>query len=265
MEKIIKITEKILVKSKNNSIGVIELLSFLGRGSAFNIKEGNNSAYLKLSIKYKEDTLFLMDCGENIFERIVRNRLLDDKEETGILITHLHSDHVGSLSSLIYYCYYIKHIVPNVYFPNKDLYVFLKNQGNTDKKDYNFHLLDIDTDNFVGIGDIKIVKPIEVKHVKEISCFGYLINIRGKLIWYSGDCSSIPSAIDYSNIYIFYQDTCLADYDGNVHMSLESLCKSVPEKIRSKIYCMHIDCRELIEKAEKEKFNVVSIENNIFI
>lgn len=241
------------------------MLNFLGRGSAFNVKEGNNSAYLKLTINRKEDDLFLIDCGENIFERIIKNKLLNGIERVDILITHLHSDHVGSLSSLIYYCYYIEHIVPNVYFPNKDLYVFLKFQGNLDGRDYKFHMLHIDTDNFIEIGNVKIIKPIKVEHVKELNCFGYLMDIGGELIWYSGDCRSISDFIKDSNIDIFYQDTCLADYDGNVHTSLRSLCQSVPEKKRNKVYCMHIDCNELIERAEKEKFNVVSIQNNIFI
>ena len=40
-------------------------LNFLGRGSAFNPVEGNNSAYF-----IDDNQLFLIDCGENVFGRI---------------------------------------------------------------------------------------------------------------------------------------------------------------------------------------------------
>ncbi len=50
-------------------------LKFLGRGAAFNPKEGNNSAYF-----IENNQLFLIDCGENIFERLVENGLLESVE-----------------------------------------------------------------------------------------------------------------------------------------------------------------------------------------
>ena len=78
-------------------------LKFLGRGSAFNIKDGNTAAYIK-----DNNTLLLIDCGETVFKEIQRRNLLEGVSDINILITHLHSDHVGSLSSLLMYCYYIK-------------------------------------------------------------------------------------------------------------------------------------------------------------
>ena len=45
-------------------------LKFLGRGSAFNVKEGNTAAY------YKEgDKMLLIDCGETVFSTIVKHML----------------------------------------------------------------------------------------------------------------------------------------------------------------------------------------------
>ena len=51
-------------------------LSFLGRGCAFNPKEGNNSAYF-----IENNTLFLIDCGESIFERIISTNLLENIDD----------------------------------------------------------------------------------------------------------------------------------------------------------------------------------------
>lgn len=104
------------------------LLNFLGRGSAFNIKEGNTSAFIKIN-----NELILLDCGESIFERIIDE---------------------------------------------------------------------------------------------------------------------------------FYQDTCLADYEGSTHASLRLLCETIPEDKRYKVYCMHIDCDELIKKAKDAGFNVAKIKTD---
>ena len=38
-------------------------LQFLDKGAAFNPKEGNNSAYF-----IENNQLFLIDCGESVFE-----------------------------------------------------------------------------------------------------------------------------------------------------------------------------------------------------
>ena len=92
-------------------------LKFLGRGAAFNPKEGNNSAYF---IENKE--LFLLDCGEGIFERIIKNNTLNDIDKVNILITHTHSDHVGSIGSLIMYCFYIKKTKTNIILPADELF-----------------------------------------------------------------------------------------------------------------------------------------------
>lgn len=70
-------------------------LQFLGRGASFNPKEGNNSAYF-----IENRQLFLIDCGESIFERLVENGLLEDVDAINLMITHTHSDHVGSLGTL---------------------------------------------------------------------------------------------------------------------------------------------------------------------
>lgn len=228
------------------------LLNFLGRGSAFNVTEGNNSAYVKVN-----DEFILIDCGESIFEKIVKKNLMDDVKKVNVLITHIHSDHVGSLSSFIYYCYYIKNMVVNVYFPDNIFVEFMKIQGNIDGVDYRFKLLEIGKNN--EIGSIT-VKPVPVEHVKNSGCYGYLIYLEGKLIWYSGDCSKVSHVINEYDIDEFYQDTCLADYEGNAHTCFRVLCQSIPKDKRHKVYCMHLDdCDKLIKKVKEEGFNVVEL------
>lgn len=226
------------------------LLKFLGRGSAFNIKEGNNSSFIK-----DNDELLLIDCGENIFERIINKKILNEIKKVNVVITHLDSDHVGSLSSLIYYCHFVLKIKIDVYFPTKELKELLDLQGHTEE-DYTFKLINSKICN--SISNITIM-PIQVKHIKTLHCFGYLISFKNKTIWYSGDCNDpIPNFLNnFPKIDEYYQDTCLTEYEGNVHTHL-SLLSDKFLKDRNKVYCMHLDNSDvLIKKAKELGFNVV--------
>ena len=49
-------------------------LKFLGRGSAFNVLEGNTSCYF-----IEKDELFLIDCGENVFNCLIKKKLSEYK------------------------------------------------------------------------------------------------------------------------------------------------------------------------------------------
>ena len=87
-------------------------LIFLGRGAAFNPTEGNTSAYW-----IDNKTLFLIDVGETVFQKIMKENILENVEDIYIMITHTHSDHIGSIGSLASFCYYqlqkkIKIIIP---------------------------------------------------------------------------------------------------------------------------------------------------------
>ena len=232
------------------------MLNFIGRGSAFNVKEGNTSAYIKT-----DNNLFLLDCGESVFKEIIERKLLDGVEIVNIFVSHLNSDHVGSLSSLLFYLKYKTDIYDNVSVIcgqniENDLINLLKINGNSD------------TNVVCGVEDIYLemlenggIKLIEVNHIQDMSSYGIIFKHDDKFIYYSGDSNEIPYEIlkDIDKINYIYQDTCLADYEGNVHLSLKKLCELIEPKHRSKVSIMHIDCAELIEKAKLEWFNVVEV------
>lgn len=69
-------------------------LRFLGTGGAFDYLHGNSAALLECG---KER--LLIDCGHAIYPQLCALDLANSL--TGILITHTHDDHVGSLGSLL--------------------------------------------------------------------------------------------------------------------------------------------------------------------
>lgn len=51
----------------------MQTLEFIGRGSAFNREEGNNSAYIK-----KDNSFLLIDCGKLVYDEIEKRNLITE-------------------------------------------------------------------------------------------------------------------------------------------------------------------------------------------
>lgn len=243
-------------------------LKFLGRGSAFNVKEGNTSAYIK-----EDNTLLLIDCGSNIFERIIKHNLLEDVENVYVAITHRHPDHIGSLGDLIFYCYYKLGIKVNLLDTDSGIYDLLLLNGITDEK-YERFCGDIDLlglqiiSNYAshcGIykdvyGYVSDKSYVFDCRVDLFDCYSFIIKSENKNIFYSGDCEYVDwhdSDIIYNDE--FYIDCCIADYEENVHYNIDKLNKDILKAgiDKSKIHCMHFDCDEAISRAKELGFKVV--------
>ncbi|WP_445487407.1 MBL fold metallo-hydrolase [Niallia sp. 03133] len=235
------------------------MLNFIGCGSAFNTQLGNNGAFIK-----KGNSLFLIDCGSSTFERLQRSGLLKNVEEVYILLTHTHPDHVGSLGDLIFFGYYSmgKLAEPNVTVLTPytiKIQHLLKGMGIEENI---YTLIQFKKNGSIRCNDFHLqYEAVPVTHVKELSCFGYIIHYGNKTIYYSGDANDIPLEI-VERLYnggfdLFYQDTCKADYEGNVHLSLRKLNELVKQEVRDKVYCMHLDEGFKKEEAKELGFQVV--------
>lgn len=238
------------------------MLKFVGKGSAFNTQLGNNSAYIK-----NDNKLFLIDCGSSTFSKIMEMKLLDGVDEIFVLITHTHPDHIGSLGDLIFYSYYsmgkMGEKCITVLSPiDVAVNAVLKIMG-VNSELYKSEKIKAEHVNYLNIGSTIVIQPIKVKHVPELSCYGYELYYKSESAYYSGDCYEIPKdilikvngeAYDY-----FYQDTCIADYDGNVHLSLKKLNEVIKDNmfVRNKIYCMHLDNNFDYQVAKAMGFKIV--------
>jgi glyoxylase-like metal-dependent hydrolase (beta-lactamase superfamily II) len=69
-------------------------IRFLGTGGAFDPHLGNSAAWVELN-----GSNILLDCGHSVYSRLRALNLADKIDY--ILLTHLHDDHVGSLSTTV--------------------------------------------------------------------------------------------------------------------------------------------------------------------
>ena len=235
-------------------------LNFLGRGAAFNPKEGNISAYFTI-----DNQLFLIDCGESVFAKLMELDLLNNMKKINLMITHTHSDHIGSLGNLIMYAYYQLHRPLNIILPEKAKYLenindLLKVFGCT-KEMYNF-VIEKEFDE--KYEEFQNIRYIETSHCDELASYGLLFNTKEGIIYYSGDTKDlnvIKTLINSENkISSMYIDTTTANYPGNVHLYIGLLAEIIPNNLKEKVYCMHFNNYECILRAKELGFNVVEMQ-----
>ena len=209
------------------------LLTFLGKGSAYNPLYKNTAAYFTIA-----DKLFIIDCGETVFESfITENFDFSVYSDISIIITHFHSDHVGSLSTLLSYLFAHGHKC-NVIHPNSDICRLLEMVDIPDSQ-YNY------CSNVPShLSRFLTLTTVPVTHSETLPCFGYIIQTADAQFYYSGDSNSIPSDIieRFRNgdcTYIF-QDTTNLEQKETSHCSLEYLCELFTPEERKHIFCMHL-------------------------
>ena len=175
-----------------------------------------------------------------------------------ILITHMHSDHVGSLGGFIGFCFWKYKITSKVYFKEKEkIKLFLELLGLRENE--TFEVLDPNNKRIEALG-LNINCKL-TKHVEALNTYSYILKFdKGNNIFYSGD--TYETNIDIVEFLkagnLVYHDTCIDDSKGNVHTSLRKLSELVPKEYRNQVYCIHIDGDNFDEEANKQGFNIIS-------
>ena len=231
-------------------------INFLGIGSAWNINEDNTSAYIK-----KDSKMILIDCGESIARKIIKEDLLSDVRELYILISHTHSDHIGSIGTLLFYSTYNKKILNRIVLPDDEEYV-------NNLKEY-LRLIEISSEiEYVDSSflkkefNLKVFDFLKATHVKNLPCYCFLLEDNENLIYYSADNSNI----EYIKKYIkypksqIYTEICDNPELKDEHLLLKNLEEATSVNERKKIYLMHINEALSVIQLEQKGFNIPIIE-----
>ncbi len=237
-------------------------LKFIGRGAAFNPKEGNNSSYF-----IENNQLFLIDCGESVYERLVESGLLESAPTINLMITHTHSDHIGSLGSLAMYSFYTLNKPLNIILPENPKHLIniekILNGFGCNREMYNY----VNEKSFDGkYAAFQSIRYIETNHCNELNCYGLLFVTQNGVTYYSGDTREIDivkkliaSGVTIDKLYV---DSTTANFSGNPHLYIGILQETIPEELKSHVYCMHLNNDNCIEQAKIYGFNVVEIKND---
>ncbi|MDQ3190282.1 MAG: MBL fold metallo-hydrolase [Bacteroidota bacterium] len=153
-------------------------IKFLGYGGAFDYQQGNSSAILKIGSKS-----ILIDCGHSVYP--ILRKLNKTEEIDYIFITHLHDDHVGSLSSFLIYKKIfsspVKLVFPDLKF-KKTIIDFLSFSLQNPEKYF----------DFIDIKDVGFADFIDTEnfHVKGMQTYSYLFKENHENLVYSGDMNN---------------------------------------------------------------------------
>lgn len=204
-----------LLKEKEIDKNFIENKWYLiGGGSAFS---DTNTSYFKISKR----TLYLIDCGEQNVHKII-NLIKEHRSKIDniiIRITHMHMDHVGGLSTVLYACKYLFGIKPEIvsssFTQQLRLKDFLKIAGNNEN-DYRLYNLLCPGMVFISLeNENEKIIPINVSHCEELDSHGFYDKTNKTFI--TGDCKSFSN-----DIFEKYQiETLFIDFTdilSDVHM-----------------------------------------------
>ncbi len=211
------------------------MLKFVGCGAALYPKLYNSNAYFEI-----DQDLFLLDCGETAFrQHFIAGHFIGKKSVT-VIITHMHTDHIGSLGTLIVYCYNVLGIKTRVVFPEPEKLRTVFMLTGVEPEHYSLY------ETLSQSGETRVsTEHIKVRHHDVmVNSYGVLLNIQGKIVYFSGDAAEIPQKVlmllKDGKLSAMYQDTSMNDH-GGFHCSFQQLQTDVPLEYRDKVYCMHYD------------------------
>lgn len=223
------------------------MLNFFGNGSGFS--ETHTGAYFFL-----DNNLIIIDCSMLNLKKILS--LNPWKYNCYVFITHMHDDHISGLGMFIQNMKYVHEKDINIVIPfplENDLRTDLTIKGIPDNL-YNLYLsCDVYIKN-LSVG------CIETQHCPELRCFGYVFDVNGNRIVYTGDTNTIEPfkdfVIDGSELYIDVS----ASY-GKVHLKFDEIKDELIELSKiADVYIMHIDDELLMrEKIRDTNIKIAEI------
>ena len=228
-------------------------IKFLGVGSGLSTGLGNTSFVVNDKV--------LVDCGFTVPEALKKYDLLDKIE--AVIITHIHSDHVGGLEMLGFYNYFVRKERIELTAPPKLLKPLWKNclkggmrhiqnQHGAPLKATLSTYFDAATSRGHALGKSVVQEYLVFRfnttpHVpeKESYCLSIEDSSRtrqaknGHLVYYSSDTSSVNVEEIKDHALTFHDCQLFHTGKGDVHTSYKRLLKEVPDELKNRVWLVH--------------------------
>lgn len=220
-------------------------LTFLGTGSAFSKKFGNNSAVITVG-----DKNLLIDCGRTTPDDLAKSKFTWSDIDA-IFITHLHGDHVYGLEEAGFMGRFVIRQKPHIIFPHKKVKIDLWDrvlkgtmiQGDLERNmtfdDYFTYDIVDEREQYFEFNDV-MISVFNTQHVQNKKSYGLIIGEYNYIVYTSDslfDKEVIKAFIGGGAQKVFH-DCQFVDYEGKVHTSLNELA-TLPSEVRKKIAIMH--------------------------
>lgn len=220
------------------------MLHFLGDGSAFNLDSDNTAAYMRVG-----DALILIDCGELICNRIIKRGLLDGVSRIHLLITHTHSDHIGSLEGFIYYITYLTDKTLTVYYPHPTRLDKMMYMQGLEKS---YHTAPVP----------EVIEGFRVEAVKQkhmFGAYGYFFYSDDVSFFYSGDTSVVNARavreLREGKISRIYHEVSFSS--SPIHTPITELERIFAPEERKNVFLMHFANEDNRMESKKRGFSIV--------
>lgn len=235
-------------------------LKFLGTGGSFTRYDVNyhNNALVTTSA----GTKILIDCGMTA-PQALHEMGVKPWEIDRVIITHLHSDHIGGLEQLIWERYYTgpsgpgflptpvlcgpRLLDPIKTYLEQSLNPYTHRMGYIDDH-WELELAQIDAGPIMSIAhnDQRTnIEFLDTAHVRgrniDKPAYGFYLTVEGRQCYFSGDTtfdlSQIERAASLSDL-IFHECMFFPKYAGTVHTHYGELL-TLPKHVKEKIILMH--------------------------
>jgi ribonuclease BN (tRNA processing enzyme) len=168
-------------------------IQFIGTGGAFDLEEGNSAALITIVGKR-----ILLDCGNTVYSALRKKNAANGIDY--VLLTHLHDDHVGSVSTFIFHQKFVEQRRSQVLYPNElfkhELLGFLRfsQQDPTEHSDF------LPLTAFPAPAKIGYIDTTN-SHFEGMTTFAYYFEDETELLVFSGDTGNPNIVYDFLENY----------------------------------------------------------------